>query len=718
MIHSNSHSSNFSVTLLNDRIIVIGGWSDETNSTIANVESWKPYFKQNCVDTSDCDNLPWVAHANLTLPTNAPKYSYHKWIHYMYHSMHSHIFNHVMNKFGYNMTPSEGTTKDTEKIPAMTNAVYHTKNYIKAPQLYQIESNYPHLSHNVKYVFQEPDVDQTRLYSDFIFEMRQKSCKKFVDTNKTKVALIIEWHGIMDMLALVRVGLWGMCGSSSHVSPEAVDMVTDITKLFSSFFSELIFILHCIVAFFCFPGCYSSFLVIKSAQKILPKFSKYKCFRCYTFSSKLVKKKLNYVLLTFSVNNLLNIYLLLSTYLYLHLYKYTYFVNVHITLYKNTAHAICTYIIQCISLIVMRVLPQRSFSIFVKLYTGKTLVVYTSQTHTIRSLKSSIEDRTELPAVLQRLIYLGRQLNDADTVKSCKITRDSTLFLVLRLKGGMHNDDTDNDESVTQAMKFTSTSNARVTSSVNYQTVPYIRQSPATWFRKLEGMFELKNIKNDRKRFLVAFDSLPDDISTEVPPDMDSYEELKTLVSSFNDKSQHQKIKEALDDFRLDGRKPSHFIRHCKTKLEAIGLHPSEDVLKNRLLEAMPEEARLTLVGNESLPINNFVTIADNIYDLLQRTSKLSINAVDCKTFNRPPRTVKEPAKCAVQQPRGNYGHQPYYEGQRQQICRAHLYYAEKARCCKVWCKWPGPKPAYIAPTSRASSRAASPTADPLPHSN
>ena len=51
----------------------------------------------------------------------------------------------------------------------------------------------------------------------------------------------------------------------------------------------------------------------------------------------------------------------------------------------------------------------------------------------------------------------------------------------------------------------------------------------------------------------------------------------------------------------------------------------------------------------------------------------------------------------------------PFSEGQRPKVCRFHLYFAERAKCCKPWCRWPGRKPEKMLPSSRPSSRSPSP---------
>jgi hypothetical protein len=53
-------------------------------------------------------------------------------------------------------------------------------------------------------------------------------------------------------------------------------------------------------------------------------------------------------------------------------------------------------------------------------------------------LKSLIENLEQIPPNRQRLIYAGKQLEDDRTLMDYGVQRESTLSLVLRLRGGMY----------------------------------------------------------------------------------------------------------------------------------------------------------------------------------------------------------------------------------------------------------------------------------------
>ena len=80
-------------------------------------------------------------------------------------------------------------------------------------------------------------------------------------------------------------------------------------------------------------------------------------------------------------------------------------------------------------------LPSNLIQVYLKTLTGKTITLRCCLSDTVAVLKSMIYDKEGVPPDQQRLMFHGRLLEDSRSLSECNISDESTIQLVLRLRG-------------------------------------------------------------------------------------------------------------------------------------------------------------------------------------------------------------------------------------------------------------------------------------------
>ena len=75
--------------------------------------------------------------------------------------------------------------------------------------------------------------------------------------------------------------------------------------------------------------------------------------------------------------------------------------------------------------------------VFVKCLTGRILTLEATVMDTVDFIMNEVQEMSGIPAINRRLIFGGKQLEGYQTLAYYDIKKESTLHLVLRLRGGM-----------------------------------------------------------------------------------------------------------------------------------------------------------------------------------------------------------------------------------------------------------------------------------------
>ena len=175
---------------------------------------------------------------------------------------------------------------------------------------------------------------------------------------------------------------------------------------------------------------------------------------------------------------------------------------------------------------------------------------------------------------------------------------------------------------------------------------------------------------------------------------------LRDSILSTYEKTKPELLDKLMKTTTISGR-PSLYLQELATladRIEHLKIYLGINFYKPYL-----RVYRLLLHRKKDLSIQQIGKLADELLPFLNNTLIMAVkppastNAQTDQTDGRLNQTNNNSTK---------YGLRPYKPDQKQKICRAHLYFAERERNCTSWCQWPNKQNINV---RRSTSRSASP---------
>lgn len=257
-------------------------------------------------------------------------------------------------------------------------------------------------------------------------------------------------------------------------------------------------------------------------------------------------------------------------------------------------------------------------------------------------------------------------------------------------------------------------------SAVSIRCPQFSENNPSNWFRVLEAQFTLKGITVSSTQYLHALSNLPTDVLDNLPEtviETHNYANLKSAVIGFYTKTKSELFERLISATPVVGR-PSAYLRSLQQVASKVG--GNEDLVKHKFMQSLPPIIATALASQRSLTIDEIGTMADELSPLVAASNQ--VNYVDnSQASYRQARSSSHQHRSSSPHQHRTPHHQrssdelniplgvrPYGQNQRPKVCRAHLYFADKARTCKPWCRFPNKKNCYIQQSSRPASPARS----------
>ena len=130
----------------------------------------------------------------------------------------------------------------------------------------------------------------------------------------------------------------------------------------------------------------------------------------------------------------------------------------------------------------------------------------------------------------------------------------------------------------------------------------------------------------------------------------------------------------------------------------AVKIQVSEDLIRHKFLKSLPANISAVLASQKDLSLTQLGKLADELLPYLNPSANtMAVSTAPSRQRSNSPHPRSEKFMFN--------GLKPFSPDQKPKICRGHVFFAEKSRTCRNWCKWPSKNNCRVL-NSRASSPA------------
>ena len=254
------------------------------------------------------------------------------------------------------------------------------------------------------------------------------------------------------------------------------------------------------------------------------------------------------------------------------------------------------------------------------------------------------------------------------------------------------------------------------------------------WFAIMNAQFHLARITSTQSKFYHVLAALPPDTVSRIAPDVLSkatYDDLKEAVVSLYAQSKPELFERLISKTQMTGR-PSTFLHELRDTASKVGV--GEDLVRHKMIKSLPPTVGAVLAAQRDLTLTQLGQLADELVPLLQSSCMVAQSHGDRQPRGRSPSPMERYGSRRASPFAGHHsnassqfnaerrygsrqnrayteyqndvpaGLQPFRDGQRPKVCRAHIYFGTEARTCQPWCQWPDKGKTQMQPSSRSSS--------------